>query len=385
MKLLVISHKEVWKSSDLKNKYETSGGFPLQIRAISNLFSETSLICGLRKNSQLKNLTPLLGNNLFIYPLKEPPFSGFFRKISITYWLAINIKKIWSMLKYSDAVHALIPGDIGLIGLILALIMNKPIFVRHCGTWGNKNTLTDRFIYWILPKIASGKNIIMATGGGNELPERSNPNIKWIYSTSISKIEWDTLSPSSSWETGKKLRLVNVGRLSKGKNSESIIRALPKLKTKIPKLHLDLVGDGEEMKKLKELSSKLFVMDMITFHGNMSHLEVVNILCKSHLFVFPTNIREGFPKVLIEAMACGLPTIAARVSVIPHLIENKCGIILNDTTSDSILSAILDMISKPKQMSVMSGKARMISEKLTLENWQDFIGSNLNKYWGPLK
>ena len=385
LKLLIISHKEIWKSHNSKNIYETSGGFPLQIRAISNLFSKTYLLCGLRNKYRLNYLTPLFGNNLNIFPIEEPPFSGYLRKISILFWLPINIKKIWSLIKYSNAVHILIPGDIGLIGLILSLIAKKPIFVRHCGTWGKNYTYTDKFIYWILPKIANGKNIIMATGGGIDGPEKNNPNIKWIYSTSISKMEWDSTPAKNIWEIGQELKLISVGRLSREKNTESTILALVKLKEKIPRFHLDIIGDGEEMKRLKNITSNFSLDNKVTFHGNKSHEQILDALSKSHLFLFPTNVKEGFPKVLIEAMACGLPAIATRISVIPYLIENDCGIILGDTSPDSIFEAIIKMINNPEKMALMSEKARLISKDYTLENWQDLIGSTLRKQWGILK
>ena len=385
MKLLIISHKEIWKSYNANSNYETSGGFPLQIKAMSNLFSETYLLCGLRNKYRLNNLTPLTGTNLNIFPIEEPPFSGHLRKISILFWLPFNIKKIWSLIKHSDAVHILIPGDIGLVGLIVALIIKKPIFVRHCGTWGNDFTITDKFINWLLPKIANEKNIIMATGGGAEVPEKRNSNIKWIFSTSITKIEWNSLHKKSKWETGSKLKMITVGRLSKKKNTESIILSLVKLKDKIPLFHLDIIGDGEEMDRLKEITSKLSLNDKVTFHGNKNHRQVLDILSKSHLFLFPTNVKEGFPKVMVEAMACGLPTIASRVSVIPYLIENCCGIILENTSPESILKATNAMIENPQKMVLMGQKARLISSRYTLENWQDYIGTTLKKQWGPLK
>ena len=385
MKLLIISHKEIWKSYNANSNYETSGGFPLQIKAMSNLFSETYLLCGLSNKYRLNNLTPLTGTNLNIFPIEEPPFSGHLRKISILFWLPINIKKIWSIIKYSDAVHILIPGDIGLIGLILALIVKKPIFVRHCGTWGNDFTITDKFIHWLLPKIANGKNIIMATGGGAEVPEKRNSNIKWIYSTSITNVEWNSLLKKSKWEKGNKLKLITVGRLSKKKNTESIILSLVKLKEKVPLFHLDIIGDGVEMDRLKDITSKLSLNDKVTFHGNKNHRQVLDILSKSHLFLFPTNVKEGFPKVMVEAMACGLPTIASRVSVIPYLIENRCGIILENTSPESIFKATNAMIENPQKMVLMGEKARLISSKYTLENWQEYIGTALYKQWGPLK
>ena len=88
---------------------------------------------------------------------------------------------------------------------------------------------------------------------------------------------------------------------------------------------------------------------------------------------------------MVEAMACGLPTIASRVSVIPYLIENRCGIILENTSPESIFKATNAMIENPQKMVLMGEKARLISSKYTLENWQEYIGTALYKQWGPLK
>ena len=46
---------------------------------------------------------------------------------------------------------------------------------------------------------------------------------------------------------------------------------------------------------------------------------------------------------------------------------------------------IIKMINNPKKMALMGQKARLLSKDYTLENWQNLIGSTLNKQWGPLK
>ena len=380
MKLIIISHKEVWKEQE---SYFTSGGFPFQIKAMSEIFSETRLICSIRRQKKEIGLTEISGNRLLVSPLPEPWFSGWMRHLAIGLWIPIHLKTVWKEIKSSDIVHTMVPGDIGLIGTLLSLILRKPLFVRHCGTWGNHTTITDRFIHWLLPKIAKGKNVVMATGGGKDYPEPLNRNIKWIFSTSITKHEWANLQLDKPWDGEESLNLITVGRLSNDKNVQSIIRALPKLQKHF-QIKLDIVGDGDKLNSLLDVTKSLGLENNVTFHGNCRHDEVLKLLSNNHIFVFPTNTKEGFPKALLEAMACGLPSIATRVSVIPFLIENKCGIVIDHTNPNAIADAVLVMTSIKDEMREMGQRARKISKEYTLENWRDIIGARLEQIWGPL-
>ena len=379
-KLVIITHKEIYSEKN-KNSFATTGGFPFQIKMISKLFSSTSLLCTLRHNSVIENLTEIKGKNLSVVALKEPPFNKYKRHLSLLIWLPKNIKTILKHMKSADIVHSMIPGDIGLIGLLIALFLKKKIFVRHCGTWGNKTTLADRFIYWLLPIVASKKLIVFATGGGQSVPEPNNQYIHWIFSTSIHKEEWENIIPAEPWTSELSLKLISVSRITKDKNIKSIIFAFSLLEKHISDISLELIGDGEEKKKLEEIVIGLNLKGKITFTGNLDHNSVINKMTESHIFLFPTRTKEGFPKVLIEAMACGLPIISSRVSVIPGLIENKCGIILDNTDANSICEGIIDLIDNPKKLEKMGKEARRISQGFFLEKWKDSIKTTLEKHW----
>jgi glycosyltransferase involved in cell wall biosynthesis len=117
----------------------------------------------------------------------------------------------------------------------------------------------------------------------------------------------------------------------------------------------------------------------------MTHEEVIEKLSVAHLFVFPTRLKEGFPKAVLEAMACGLPVIATSVSVLPQLIGENCGILLSKTGADAVSEAIIKLISTPKEIPIMSANARRTSEAYSLERWRDDIGHQLFSQWGPLR
>ncbi len=112
----------------------------------------------------------------------------------------------------------------------------------------------------------------------------------------------------------------HVGRLHPQKNQEFLIRLLKKSRPTHPRSRLALVGDGPQSEALKDLCDQLGLSFSVCqgneidsdadvwFMGYQRNPHV--FLAKSELFLFP-SLHEGFPNALVEAMACGVPVIAA--------------------------------------------------------------------------
>jgi glycosyltransferase involved in cell wall biosynthesis len=357
----------------------------MQARAISSLFDKTRLLITEWNPPVPTGLTPLTGNSMQVEVLPRT-LGGRLHKILLLVWLPLHLPRIWKEIRRADIIHTPVPGDVGGIGLLLALIQRKRIFVRHCGTWGEPVTISDRILLWLLEKIADEKRVIVfATGGAETPPSRKNPHIQWIFSTTLTQRELEETPRAQAWQRGQVLRLVTVARLSEGKNIQSLIRALPALLKAIPNLHLDILGDGEFRPILEHETSTLQLSNHITFHGNVNHEGVLQTLSRSHLFVFPTRTKEGFPKSVLEALACGLPVIATRVSVIPQLLQNGCGILLDETTPKAVTDAVLEITSNVEEMNQRREFARQAAQGYTLEAWAEAIGTRLRAAWGELK
>jgi glycosyltransferase involved in cell wall biosynthesis len=383
MKLLVISHKECWVDPLSPSGYATIGGFPLQMTVTSQLFNETRVITTLHQTERPAGTTSLGGHCLQIQPLPAPPGQNLRRKIALLTWLPRHLAALWRTVKETDAVHALVPGDVGLIGILVALAQGKPLFVRHCGTWGEPVTAADHFLLWLLERIAGGRNVVMATGGGPMPPSAKNPAINWIHSTTLRAAEIEAITPAPPWQPGKPLRLVTVGRITPEKNAAAIIQALPILQQQYSSIFLDVVGAGPALDKLKQLTHDLNLDSFVTFHGNVAHERVLAILQAAHLFLFPTKVKEGFPKAVLEAMACGLPVVATGVSVLPHLIGNENGRLLPEPTAAAVAEAVLGLLENEEKLAAMGRSARQTSRTYTLEAWQKIIAQRLEEAWGP--
>ncbi|MCH9647227.1 MAG: glycosyltransferase [Deltaproteobacteria bacterium] len=381
MELLVLSHKPCWPSAEAASGFATDGGFPFQMGALSQLFEKTTLLLPHRRSPAPKGLTPLAGHELRVSPLPEPPGLGLRRKLALLIWFPRHLPNLWRQVGHADAVHAAVPGDLGTLGLLLALIRKKPLLVRHCGTWGNRTTLADRFLAWLLPRIAGGRNVVLATGGDAAPPEPRYPAVQWIFSTSLSRKEMNEIPISSPWQPGRPLRLVTVGRLSRGKNTRACLSALSLIRNHYPEAHLEVVGAGPCRAELESMAKDLDLLDAVTFHGNLSHPGVLDALCRSHIFLFPTRTAEGFPKAALEALACGLPVVAPPVSVLRLLLEEGCGALLEAPEGKQVANAVLSLTADPERLGRISSQARKTAQRYTLEGWQDLIGESLFAAW----
>jgi glycosyltransferase involved in cell wall biosynthesis len=147
---------------------------------------------------------------------------------------------------------------------------------------------------------------------------------------------------------------------------------------------LDVVGDGGALPALKDLVRNFQLSGCVTFHGKVAHDRVIDLLQQADLFCFPTA-SEGFPKVVLEALACGLPVVTTRVSVLPQLIGTGCGVLLQETTPAAVAQAVRYCLSDAARYRALSAHALEVAARYSLERWQDTIGSLLWATWGPLR
>jgi hypothetical protein len=381
MKLVVFSHKPCWSSADSPSGYATDGGFPFQMRALSELFDSTILVVPCSEPLSRAGEIPLEGHELSVAPLSTPMGRGLARKLSLGIWLLRNSPTISRELVKADAVHAAIPGDIGTIGMLLAFALRKPLFVRHCGNWLKPVTRAEHFWKWFMERFAGTRNVMLATGGALGPPSASNPNLRWIFSTSLAAQELKTCSLRRESLPRTRVRLIIACRQDTEKGSGIVIESLSYIQREFPQVTLDILGDGPALGDLKRLAEKLQVSNKVTFHGKVNHRRVIELLQNADLFCYPTRASEGFPKAVLEALACGLPVITTKVSVLPQLIATGCGSLLEEATPAALARAVCEILSDEELYCEMSSQAVKTAGHYSLEQWRDRIGYELRAAW----
>lgn len=108
----------------------------------------------------------------------------------------------------------------------------------------------------------------------------------------------------------EKNRILFIGRLEKRKGVKYLLDAFKVLSVSVPDAELVIAGDGPDRAKLEEYAEELR-LQRVTFTGFVSETKKIELLASARVFCSPAIYGESFGIVLLEAMAAGLPVVAA--------------------------------------------------------------------------
>ena len=113
----------------------------------------------------------------------------------------------------------------------------------------------------------------------------------------------------------------NVGRLEKVKGHKFLIEAFKKVQKERGDsfLKLLIIGEGEEKENLIKYAKKLGLEDNIIFTGYRK--DIAELMAIMDIFVL-SSLREGLPRVLVQAAAVGVPSIAFNVDGVPEIVKD---------------------------------------------------------------
>jgi len=115
-------------------------------------------------------------------------------------------------------------------------------------------------------------------------------------------------------------KILFVGRITGEKKLDVLLRAFAKLPLDL-KATLDIVGGGDQLNNLKNLSSALGIQDRVAFAGYVTDLQLKEKLSQAKVFAMP-SIAELQSIATMEAMASALPIVGANAMALPHLIHD---------------------------------------------------------------
>lgn len=137
--------------------------------------------------------------------------------------------------------------------------------------------------------------------------------------------------------------LLYVGRITREKQLDVLIRAFAKLNNK--DITLKLVGIGEEVEPLRALTYSLGVSDRVVFCGYLEEGDLRKTYSEASVFVMPST-AELQSIATMEAMASGLPVVGADSMALPHLVrDGENGYLFSPGDPDDLASKLTAVIA----------------------------------------
>lgn len=166
-----------------------------------------------------------------------------------------------------------------------------------------------------------------------------------------------------------------VGRLSRQKGLDTLIKAINHLQEKLTQFKVYIVGEGELKPLLQEMVSGYGLNDKITFTGAISN--VADYYQQSRIIVMP-SYYEGLPLVLLEAMACGVPVVASPVGGILDVL----GPPVNPETAAGYAIAERGIFVEPGNVDALAAALYLLStDQLLRERLSHNALAHIKKYY----
>jgi glycosyltransferase involved in cell wall biosynthesis len=188
----------------------------------------------------------------------------------------------------------------------------------------------------------------------------------------ISRSQVDRLSQARSVERldpSRPPRITIVGRLEEQKGYGYFLQAGRELLRHVPEAELWIVGTGSLAEQLKAQAEELGISYALRWPQKRSDVEA--ILTQSDLMV-SASIWEGFPTVLLEAMAAGLPIVATDIRGTREMVcHNETGLLVPPRDPAALAAGMLWMLNHRDEARRMARRAGQQIYRYTMEHTAD--------------
>jgi glycosyltransferase involved in cell wall biosynthesis len=354
MKLGIVYHMPFWRDADGTLR-EQEGSFARYVDSLAPGFDEVSL-CVPSPAVPSGRGVAIRSANVTLAPL--PGFDGpaqFYPR------LPIMLPRLLSWVRRLDVLHCRVPSPAApfafafaratgtpafnlIVGDLRALLPTVPYRGLRKAVWRAYTEFEETAIQWM-----AGTALTFANGGALTA-KHSRPN-RPVHQTTTTTIRAADIATGADTCVRRPIRLLTVSRIDPRKG----LRLLPAVVRHLLGLGiestLDIVGPlvgrpGEdERRALLANAAEHDVSSRVVIRGPVPLDELLPMYREYDLFVLPTLPGEGIPRVLLEAMASGVPVVTTNVSGIPSLVTNEVnGLLVDRVTPAAIADALARLV-----------------------------------------
>lgn len=159
-----------------------------------------------------------------------------------------------------------------------------------------------------------------------------------------------------------------VGRLVESKGLDELVDAFAALRAREPAAELVLVGDGVMRARLVAKIAAAGLADCARITGGMDHAGVAGWIAAADVLALP-SWAEGYPNVLVEALACGCPVVATDVGGAAEIVAPGTGLLVPARDPERLAQALAEALARPWDRAAIA--------RTTARDWDDVARETL--------
>ncbi|HEY6187676.1 MAG TPA: glycosyltransferase family 4 protein [Pyrinomonadaceae bacterium] len=374
-KLLIVSAATHYRHEGRLYAY---GPYAREIDIWADLFERVSIAAPCRREQPPGDCLPFARPNIEVLEQRETGGDDLRAKLKQVLALPWLMWGLMRAMRGAEAIHVRCPGNLGLLGILLAPLFSRHLVAKYAGQWTGYpgEPLTVRLQRALLGS-RWWRGPVTVYGDWPNQPAHVVP-----FFTSILTDEQLVRARASAQHKkfGGDPRVLYVGRLYEGKNVEVLIAALAELKHQGITLCCDLVGDGPLRRALEAQVDALGLRDAVRFVGAVDFEQVLEAYEGSDVLVLASE-NEGWPKALAEAMAFGLVCIGSDRGLMPWMLGEGRGIAVAPGDVKALARALGSVAASEPMRREMSARAAHWAQSYSLEGLREALRKLFAAQW----
>jgi len=351
----ILYHMPFWQAAD-GSLWEAEGSFARYVDSLAPYFDEVVLSVPVFDRPQAAGSRVRAGN-VRLAPL--PYFPGprqFYPMLPRVY------RRLKSWVEQCDVIHLRVPTPAAYFAFKVAKTARKPVFLLVVGDYaallphlpyrGVKKRLFSWYVAFeerALRKMTAGA---LTFANGAALKEKHERHGARVVETKTTTLSQSDIATRTDVRTSGRIKALTVCRIDPRKGLRTLPGAIALLGARGVDIAIDIIGPtigligDEERAAIHADARQSGVVDRVNLLGTVPLDRLMQLYRDYDVFILPTQPGEGIPRVLLEAMANGLPVITTNVSGIASLVvDGSNGLLIAESSAEAIADAVQRIVS----------------------------------------
>ena len=374
-RLVVVSHVVHYRRGERVFAY---AAYAREIDVWAELFDEVLIAAPCQDESPPADCAPLLRPNIRIMPQPETGGDTIWLKLKQVALTPYLVYRLGRAMRGADAIHVRCPGNLGLLGALVAPLAARCLVAKFAGSWAGypEEPWSFRFQRWLL-RSRWWRGPVTVYG---EWPDQPDHIIPFFTSVMTGDQVAHARAASGRRAIASPLRVLFVGRLAPKKNVDVLISAVAQLRAKRVALECVIIGDGVDRASLERQACELGVGEAVLFTGGLPFDQVQLWYQRADVLVLASD-AEGWPKAIAEAMAYGLVCIGSDRGFMVRMLGEGRGVLVQPRDLGQLAEALTQICVAPEEFESMRARAAEWAQRYSLEGLRDALAALLAEHW----